>query len=312
MLRQDLILQTRDVLARTGFYLSDKTDSRMICFDIVARRDNILIILKVLANVDSFSKRNAQELSILSEMLNGIPMIIGEHTTKKKIESGIVYFRHGIPLVNFNTLNDFFIEGVPPLIFSAPGGFYVNIDSEVLKAAREKKNISLGTLAEIAGVSRKAIQMYENGMSTVLDVALRLEEYLDIPLIRPFDPFTFKTKSDITKMEFDSFSGIEEEVFNQLKDLGYNVVPIAHCPFDALSKDKRILIITGICGQNKRIAEKARVMSNISKITEHYSVMFLDRGFKRENLEGTPIICKEELKKLADSDDIITLISERR
>jgi putative transcriptional regulator len=311
MNRQQLIQDTREVLAKTGFYISEQNDSRMVCFDLVARRDNLLIILKFLTNVDSFSKQNSRELAKLSEMLKGSPLILGSHTSQKKIEPGIVYFRHGIPLINYQTFYDFFIEGFPPLIFSAPGGFYVDIDGEILRKARESRDLSLGLLAEKAGVSRRAIQMYENGMSTMLDVAIRLEEYLKIPLIQPIDPFGFKISLEQCKIELNKYSSIEREIFTQLQGLGYNVVPTAHCPFDALTKDNKILIITGISKQDKKTAIKARIINNRSKITEQYSVIFLEKRLSTENLEGTPIIHKEELKHIDDSDDILTLIYER-
>ena len=57
--------------------------------------------------------------------------------------------------------------------------------------------------------------------------------------------------------------------------------------------------------------DKAKAMTNISKITERYSVIFLNKSASKDNLEGTPIIHKSELDKMADSEEIITLISER-
>jgi putative transcriptional regulator len=314
MNRIELIRKARNVLAKAGFYISEETDSRTICFDIVARRDNVLVIFKVLSNVDSFTKFNANQLSVISTMLRGMPILIGERNSKSSIEGGIVYLRYGIPMFNFQTLEDFFINGAPPLIFSAPGGFYVNLDGETLREARENKNISLGRLAKEAGVSRKAIQMYEKGMSTMIDVALRLEKFLDIPLVTPMNPFSLKeTKEIVTDINLEALGKKEpdHDIYDQLRTLGYDVVPTVQCPFDALSKDSEVLIITGISEKDKNTAGKARAMTNISKITERYSVIFMDKGLTKNNLEGTPIIKRAELRKMADSEDILTLISER-
>ena len=207
---------------------------------------------------------------------------------------------------------DIFIEGVPPLIFSAPGGFYVNIDGEALHKARTNQGLSLGKLAEIAGVSRKAIQMYESGMSTMIDIALRLEECLGIPLIQPMKPFKVKDEEKTPLiLEKNKVKVTEPDVFHQLRTLGYDVVPTSRCPFDALTKDNKILIITGLSEPNRPTVEKAKVMTNLSKITEQYSVLFLEEGPNNDNLEGTPVIHKAELEHIADSEDIITLISER-
>ena len=311
MNRMELIEETRTTLAKTGFYISEETDTRMVCFDLVARRDNILVIFKILSNVDSFTKFNANQLKVIATMLGGVPILIGERNSSKKIESGIVYLRYGIPMFNSKTLHEFFIEGCPPLIFSAPGGFYVNIDGEALREARQTKSVSLGRLAEIAGVSRKAIQMYESGMSTMIDVAIRLEEYLDRPLIQPMNPFSKKEYPEDIKIEKNIEAGENEDIFNQLRILGYNVVPTTRCPFDALTNDSDVLIITGVDYHNKKPIEKARIMTNISKITERYSVIFLDKSSSKDNLEGTPVIKKSELEKINDGEEIITLISER-
>jgi putative transcriptional regulator len=314
MNRIELIQKTRNILAKAGFYISEETDSRIICFDIVARRDNTLVIFKILSNIDSFSKFNANQLSIISTMLGGVPILIGGRNSKKEIESGIVYLRYGIPIFNTETLEDYFINGVQPLIFSAPGGFYVNINGEALREARENKNISLGRLAKVAGVSRKAIQMYEGGMSTMIDIALRLEEFLDIPLVQPLNPFSGKENPDHNKeirFEIVDNQKTQHEVFQQLRTLGYNVIPTIQCPFDALTKDSEVLLITGVGEKDKNSALKARAMTNISKITEQYSVIFMDKTITKDNLEGTPIIKKAELAKMDDGEDIITLISER-
>jgi putative transcriptional regulator len=106
-------------------------------------------------------------------------------------------------------------------------------------------------------------------------------------------------------------SDIEREIFCQLQVLGYNVIPTTHCPFDALTMDNNVIIITGVSEQDRKVKEKARIMFNISKITEQYSVIFLEKMMQKGNLEGTPIIHTKELKKIEDSEDIITLISER-
>ena len=274
MNRQELIKKTRLLLAKSGFYISNITDSRSICFDIVARRDNSLVIIKVLTNVDSFSKQNSYELIVLSDMLHGTPLVIGEHTNQKKIERGVVYYRYGVPLISSETLSDSLLEGIAPLVFSAPGGFYVNINGEVLQKAREAKKISLGALATIAGVSRKAIQMYEEGMSTVIEVAIRLEEFLDIPLIRPIDPFKIEYSTSDKKIKIDKFSDNEHKIFSQLQVLGYNVVPITHCPFDALTKDNKEDVIKEF-GRNTQDTGSAEVQialltRRIEDLTGHF------------------------------------------
>ena len=190
MRRDELIGSVRRILARSGFYVSRPLGMKGISFDIVARCDTKLLIIKVLSNVDAFSKESANEMSVLAEALGGSPLLIGERSGAGNIDENIVYSRFGVPIISLITLSDYLLEGVPPFIFAAPGGLYVRLDSDLLRKIREEKNISLGTLAEIAGVSRRTIQMYEAGMGAMIDAAIRLEEFLDIPIVTPVDPFT--------------------------------------------------------------------------------------------------------------------------
>ena len=96
--------------------------------------------------------------------------------------------------MSYTTLHDYLVEGVPSLIYAAPGGLYVNIDGDTLKTLRTQRNVSLGTLANVAGVSRKAIRMYEAGMGAKVEIAVKLEKFFDEPLVRPADMFTPKTE----------------------------------------------------------------------------------------------------------------------
>src|SRR3989442_8668968 len=122
-------------------------------------------MVKVLLNVDSFSKQGAEELRMIATTLNGAPLLIGERSGAGSLEDGVIYARSGVPILSRQTFIDFFEEGVPPFIFSAPGGLYVKLDGEALRRARDAKQISLGALAEVAGVSRRAVRVDLAGMA---------------------------------------------------------------------------------------------------------------------------------------------------
>ena len=56
MNREEIIIQVRETLSNTGFYISELYSMRQVGFDLVARRDNSLLIIKVLTNIDAFSE----------------------------------------------------------------------------------------------------------------------------------------------------------------------------------------------------------------------------------------------------------------
>src|SRR3989454_3775045 len=275
--RDRLLEDVRKILAKTGFFLSEETNTRGLSFDAVARRDEVLLLVKVLLNVDAFSKASAEELKMIATTLKGAPLLIGERSGAGPLEDGVIYSRSGVPILSRHTFKDFFEEGVPPFIFSAPGGLYVKLDGEALRRAREAKQISLGALAEVAGVSRRAIQMYLDGMSATIDIALRLEEFLGEPLVVPMDPFLYSSRVADLLTGFEDFERFERDVFRRLARLGYDVLPTVKCPFEAFTKDREIVLLTGVTSARERAHEKASIVSNLARIVERHSVLLVER-----------------------------------
>jgi putative transcriptional regulator len=307
-----LINAVRDALIRSGFTPSKPLNMRSISFDIVARRDKSLLLIKILSNVDAFSKENADELKTLSEALAASPLLIGERSSSGEIEEGIVYSRFAVPIVSLKTFGDLLCENVPPFIFAAPGGLYVKLDSELLRRIREDKNISLGTLAEVAGVSRRTIQMYEAGMGAMIDAAIRLEEYLDEPILIPIDPLSYKAEqTESPKVDMEKCDPFTREIYKVLINMGYNIKPMQKAPFEALMVDKDILILTGLGKDETKIMEKARVVHDISNITGRESVIFIEKSRSKQSIGGTALIGRDELHKIDESVKLRRLVIER-
>lgn len=310
-----LILDSvREILSKSGFDVSEEINERTICFDVIARRNDTLIIIKVLVNIDSFNKYSATELKVISNCLDGSPLVIGSHSSGGMIEDGAVYLRHGIPIMSPQTISEYFIDNSPPLIFAAPGGFFVHIDGKLLRNIREKRGISLGTLADAAGVSRRAVMMYEEGMSAMVDIAVKLQEYLEEPIIIPCDPLgKLTTAADVETYNQGQVprSTRDEEILEHLKVLGYEVIPTRHSPFDAITGKQKVMILTGIEHPSKTLKSRARTIFNISQLAELYSVFFVQKNKFMPNIEGIPTIALDELMSIEDSNEIIELISER-
>ena len=309
--REELISRIRETLGKSGFFVSDPHNIRSISFDIIARRDKELLIIKALSNIDSLSNDDAEELRILASALTGSPMVIGLHSSSGKLDGGILYSRFGIPIISEETFHEHMLEGVPPFVYAAPGGLYVRLDGETLKRIRQEKNISLGMLAEIAGVSRKAIQLYESGMGAMIEIAAKIEEYLNEPIVMPLNPFSYTQEMARTLQTFDDFKGLNRDVFEMLKEIGYSVVPTIRCPFDALASEEDVLLLTGVEDNPTMTARKARVVGNISRVTEKKSVIFVRQETSIEAIEGTPLITKDELRRADDVDDVLELILQR-
>src|SRR5205823_11520028 len=236
-----------------------------------------------LAHLEGLPERGCAEpgdrarAKAIARTLEGSPLVVGERSGTGPLEDGVIYSRFGVPILCRSTLLEFLEEGVPPFLFSAPGGLYVRLDAAALRRMREDRGLSLGALADIAGVSRRTIQMYLDGMAATLDVAMRLEDVLSESLALPVDPFAFVDDPAADKGPVPRLEGFERELFQRLQRLGYDVLPTARSPFDALSKRETTTFLTGVGGVGTALDRKVDVVANISRVVEKDSVMFVVR-----------------------------------
>lgn len=314
MNKELLINRVVSILSRAGFIISDRCDIRPRSFDLAARRDDLLLLIKVLFNIDGLNEETANEMLFLSKHLNGNPIVIGEKSRDHSLEAGVAYLRYGVPAVDINTLDDYFTENIPPLVYAEHGGLYVNIDGKFLKEERIRKNISLGSLATSLGVSRRTISKYEEGeMAASVDVALKLEDRLDRGFAVAVNLFE-KRDSHTPKHEHVEKGSLK--ILSQLTDMGFDVLPTSQAPFDAVSipadrRDENGTILTGVGEFTSTMVKKAHLMSSISEVALTQSLLIVRGGSKIRNIERTVVVEDTELKKYSDKDDLINLMQER-
>lgn len=314
MSRVDLIEQVRVVMARAGFAVSERCDLRPVSFDLVARRDRDLVILKVLTNVDALSEPVAHEIKLLCKFLEGRPLLVGLRAGTGALEDGVVYCRHDIPIVTPATLAQYVLGGEAPMVFAAPGGFYVHLDAAALRQARVERGMSLGVIASVAGVSRRAIQMYEEGMSASIEAAMRLEEFLDADLVQPLDPFSsfdaarFEARREAEPGE--EGDPMERLITKLLQGMGYEVRATKRSPFNALSTQERHTFLTGMGEDSPALRRRARIVHSVSRVTERPGFFVVERTTRTE-MHGVPVVNREELRRLTDPETILELILER-
>lgn len=316
MNKEFLINRVIAILGRAGFIISERCTIRPRSFDIAARRDDLLLLIKVISNIDGLNEETTREMQFLSKCLLGYPIVIGEKTRDHSLEPGVVYFRYRIPAFDIDTISDYLIKDIPPLIYAEHGGLYVNLEGNTLKQERIRKNISLGTLASMLGVSRRTISKYEEGeMAASVDVALKLEEMLDHGFTVAVNLFEKFNLDDSQKQE--SIEKESPDIFSILTKMGFNVLPTYQAPFDAVSqssnrRDENATILTGVGEYTKTTIKKAHLMSSISEVTLTQSVMIVNGASKTRNIDSTVLVEKKELKKFDDKDDFIDLLQERR
>ncbi len=307
----DLQKDLRTILDRSGFITSQLSDQVRSSFELISRRDDLLVLTKIVTMYEELNRNQAIEMLSLARVLRGSPVMILPSTSAQKIQDGALYVRYGVPMMTFNTLFDYIIEEIPPMIYRGSNGFFVTLDGPLLRTRRNALGISLGALAEAVGVSRRAVQMYESGMGADMDIALRIEHVLRIPLILPLNPFSTNEDLQTIRDGMDTLEGMKKEVLEHLGSIGMEVFPTQRCPFDALAREEKELILTSVGGGQRGLQHRAENLSRISKVTGGDPVMIVSDQIKKRKIGDTPVLKISEIKNTDNVESLIQLIRER-
>ncbi|MBR9682705.1 MAG: hypothetical protein GOV02_03435 [Candidatus Aenigmarchaeota archaeon] len=299
MLKQKLADNIVAMLENEGYTTCRYTG----CFDIAAKKNKLLLI-KVLHNVDSILQDHSKNLKIVAKNLGGDPVIVGEQTTREKLQRGIVYERFETPTVSADTFNDLIIRGIFPRMYRDRGGLYVEIDSDILKDARSKKNMTQRELAEAVGINKKVIYEHEkHQIRMMLSIAEKLEDMLKKKIMKPADMFK---DYDIKGTPKDP---LEKAVGSELKKLGFEVDYAKYSPIDVFAKEKS-LIVSDVETDRKKMKKKAEDLKRIASVTEHPAVLITDK--KRKEIEGLTVLDRSELKEMEKSKELIKMLKKSK
>jgi len=306
---QDRQLQlVTSVMITAGFEVSEKFTLRPRSFDLIARNNGMLLVIKVVSHIDSVSEEAAFDLEVISRHLNGLPLIVGERAREAELERGAVYVRYGIFAISIATLYDYFVEKIPPLVYASPGGLYVNINGETLRELRERRNMSLGDLGQVLGVSRRTISKYESGMGTTLDVAIKIEEYFDAGVVESID-LTHHERPDEFRHDWSKEPNRQKVPIEYLEQLGMELHTLRGAPFQALLTFDKHTILTGY-GPAQKVVRRAALIGNLSKIAKKYAMCIITDYHKQKKIGRTLVIGEDRLHRIEDGFELLDMIGE--
>jgi putative transcriptional regulator len=320
--RQRWIEQVKGMLERAGFYVADTQGVRPSSFDLAARRDSTLLLLKVLKNIDALDDEEATRLLELGRLFPALALVIGQSSGASPLDPGVVYTRYGVPIISEETLQEYLDKALPPFLYASPGGTFARVDGRRLRVLRQTRGLSLGTLAGIAGVSRRAIQLYEEGAGAELGVIERIETFLGEPIVRPIDLFTpprrgsrpeegtaSAERADEHPVRPRTGDALRDGVIDQLDGMGLEVTVTVRAPFDAFTRTPEILLAS--VGSLRAALHRAEILHGIARVSEGHAMFVVREKIHRTSIAGLPILTVNELKRHRDGDDLLEEISER-
>lgn len=309
-LRKTMIKTLHNQLESKGFRVSDPELDGFVSFDLMARRDTDRFVVKVLQNVDTFKSLNAQEILRLARITSSLAVVVGERAGNGELQRGVVYYRHHVPILSVRTFFDY-VEGDVPFVYSGPGGFYVPIDGEALRLAREELGYSIGYVSNRIGTSRRSISLYENGSAATVDVFLKLEELLMEDIRKHMDMLHTYDEAVIEHINEFSNSFIEE-VFNIMMRGGYDFHSIKRSPFDAIAYETlESLLMVGLFQDLSSRTKRAVAIRNVSEIFDNIPLVISRKNTDKEQIGGCPVVTLSELKKANDAGDLVRILVKK-
>ncbi len=317
--------QVINILEGHNFSVCDCIGARS-CFDIFAKREKIFLI-KILMNIEGFTKESAVQLKLAAFSLSAVPMIIAKRMKNANLRDGVIYTRYNINAFTPRTL-EIMLEENTPLIYSVRGDYVVDVGCELLKNLRSDVKMTMQDLADELKISKQSIYRYEHTGIIPLNIVSKIVEFFnnfdesDIEFKNPIFDREIEIEiegSGIKKQDDDdaankqepahgNLSDLMKEVINEFKNMGCSTTQV-NAPFDILVKGEKQneeLIFTVVSKDPRTIKKKIKIVTEISDMAKGYKVCVSE---KRQNIDIV-FIRPDELKEIHNSRELIKLLLE--
>jgi putative transcriptional regulator len=313
MKRSEILGATEQILEKAGFRLSQRCDSRPCCFDLAAHGENQLIFVKIHANIGNTCLNDAAELQKISGCFSALPLIVGEKTRRKPLEDDTVYSRYDVCAITCKTLEDMLLRGVHPLVEAGPGGYYIKLDGSLIRKRRQELGLSVGKLAEMAGISRRTLYGYERGMAKAsVSAAYRLEWILGAPVVQSTDVFQGpeRVRFLATARRIIAKHRLLKAVSKKFAQFEFKVTCTGRAPFDFIARwpEKGLKIVGGVAEVGERnVDQRIREVKSLAEVIGAHAV-FITYG-ERSQDERVPLIGHKVFTKMKCPEELLAQLS---
>lgn len=286
-MKQILLEKVSIFLLKKGFTLKNLTRT---CFDILARRNEQILLIKVLEDANSISRQYTDEMIAVASYISASPLIIAEKAGNK-LEDNIVYARFDICTLNFDTFANC-IHNKFPFIRRSKAGLTASVSGKKLREKREELGFSLNALSKRVGVTSRMMINYENENSEItINKAMKL-----------YDLFGHDVFNEVNVFEqrIHPQSKFETAVSRKYVELGFEATETKKTPFDIIAKKDNELILT-------EVSDKVNPqMQSLSKLLEADNLVI----FRKKKPKNIPSMTKEEFMEFEKANKLVRFLKE--
>lgn len=285
-MKQTLLDKISIFLLKKGFTIKNLTRT---CFDLLARKNEQILLIKVLEDANSISRQYTEEMVAVASYANASPLIIAEKAGSK-LEDNIVYSRFDIYTLNLSTFMSC-INNRFPFIKRGKAGLTASVRGKKLRERREELGYSLNALSKKVGVTSRMIIKYENENSEVtINRAMKLYDLFGHQVFNEIDVFL---RSEIENK-------FETEVSRKYIELGFNAIETKKTPFDIIARKDEELIFTEVSDNvNPQ-------MQSLSKLLDADNLVI----FQKKKPKNIPSMTKKEFMDFEKANELVKFLKE--
>ncbi len=321
-----MVENKEEMISKLSFSLMEENYEVLIMqrdvFDIVAKKDDALLLIKVLVNIDSYNQVCAEELKKVAKMIKAVPIIIAEKGRNFIINDNIVYERFNIPVVNLNTFINYLSRKEKLLVYSKKGKNIIYINAEKMKRLREKTEISMSELAKKINVTKKTIYFIEKEGKGSEKVVRRIEDYFNESLALEIDLANWKFEEKINEYlvseKIMNSNNVLIKIYKSLREKGLECYTLKKTPADIISapergKDKLKYELIA-CKLKRGIYNKKniKIFKKFSEFCTLKKFILTKKRIKKvDNIMGIAIVDLKEIEEINDFPELMEIIEER-
>jgi len=286
-MKSNLIDKLGIFLLKDGFTVKSL---KRTCFDLLSRKQDKILLIKVLEDANSVTKEHTYEMDMVSSYIGAVPVIIAEKAGNK-LEDNILYTRFSLYTLNFTTFVNS-IKNKFPFVKRTQAGFTASIAGDKLREKREELGYSLNYLSKKVGVTSRMIDKYEKGNSEItITKAMKIYDIFGQQVFKELNIFSGNSVIQ---------SNYQSDFSKKYNDLGFDAADTSRSPFDIIARKDNELILT-------EIGDKTRPdFSSLSKLLDADNLVI----FEKKKPKNIPAVTKAEFLEFEKSNELIKFLKE--
>ena len=286
-MKQNLLDKLNIFLLKRSFTIKNLTRT---CFDILARRNEQILLIKVLEDANSIAREYAEEMISIASYIEASPLIISEKAGDK-LEDNVVYSRFGIYTLNYGTFMNC-VNNKFPFLKRSQAGLTASVVGKKLKEKREEMGYSLNFLSRKIGVTSRMIMKYENENAEI--TINRAKKLYDIFGHQVFNQVDIFSQRNLLQGKF------ETNVSKKFVELGFDATETKKTPFHIIAEKGNEIILT-------EVSDKVNPqMQSLSKLLEADNLVI----FSKKKPKNIPSLTKKEFMDFEEANELVKFLKE--